>query len=266
MRKAIVSLCCLFTTIVCHAQPQESLEHFISTSQPEYALDNHGKISTGFSIYFPVNKAPTQNLKYELFQSESKKYEEEESKIGAFYKYNVGFKFHTKLFITDYISAEVFTGLGGMSINNDSLTEVVETIGSKNRTEEAKVKEFLADKNYLLKIPVGLSLQFHIAPFGGIRPYLTGGYQYDYHMVFHDKFSVSTIGELFVGGGIDFVFKDDMSIGIEAQKTFSKIIVQYSESLTGKPQGALKSSDLPSATSEINTSSFLFALNFSYKF
>ncbi len=126
------------------------------------------------------------------------------------------------IFFNDYLATELFMGLNVYKIDKVFIKNIAEYYSNDIGT---------SIKGSLYSIPLGLNLQYYIAPFGAIRPYVGGGYHVNFLFSTNKYFSKNMQNNYGYGGilqtGVDFVFKDDTTIGVDIKKYWLSSKMKY---------------------------------------
>ena len=126
------------------------------------------------------------------------------------------------MFLTDHIAAELASGLS--IYRGKSTTTSAINYNYSNTTQSNK-------KRNLYAVPTYLTAQYHIAPYGAIRPYVGGGYHYTYMIPRAKEFKVKNASGLILQGGMDIVFKDDTFLNLDIKQYFLKTNVRYNKTI-----------------------------------
>lgn len=140
-------------------------------------------------------------------------------KPGKFAESGYGVKASVNYFLTDYIAADLSIGVGSIRIKNSQLEKARSAYGSGNQ-------DFGTNSN-ILHIPAAATLQYHIAPFGGIRPYVGAGYHASYMYSNSKALKVNNGHGAVVEAGIDFVSQDDKIFTFGITHYFLESKVKY---------------------------------------
>lgn len=112
-------------------------------------------------------------------------------------------------FITPFIAGELSAGVATYKPRSSQIGPIVATIGS------ATPGAF--DNRDVITVPVSAIAQFHIAPYGGIRPYIGVGYSASFNDTKSRSFSIDSDSGLVLQAGVDFVSKSDNYISVEVK-------------------------------------------------
>lgn len=131
-------------------------------------------------------------------------------KPREFSKHGYGFDTATTYFFTDHIATELSLGLHYLKAKNAEVLQAAKAFG--DGTSSA------GKNNDIYWIPLSATMQYHIAPFGGLRPYIGGGYHGSYMYTRSKAFKVATTHGAVIQAGIDFIAKDDTIITFDVRK------------------------------------------------
>lgn len=139
-----------------------------------------------------------------------------------------GFDTTSTYFLADHIAAELSAGVTYYKTKRNSLRETANLFGNNNAT--------VGKKSDLWMVPVSATLQYHIAPFGALRPYLGVGAHGTYVYSRAKEFSVNSgFGAVFQGG-VDFVARDDTLITLDVRGYTFESKINYKKEFTGTGQ------------------------------
>lgn len=162
-------------------------------------------------------------------KSKPKKYPEIKKspkvKEGNFITNGYGIQGATSIFFTDNFGAEL--GLSAMIFRTSDSALKAAQANYGNQTIEMKRKNTVG-------IPLELLGQYHIAPYGALRPYLGAGYHYTYFWTQSRQFKVSSTHGYVGQVGMDFVLTDDSMINIDLKYYKMQPKVTYKKSFIGK--------------------------------
>lgn len=155
---------------------------------------------------------------------------------NPFIKNGYGGDTATSIFFTDRLAAELSLGLAALNIKYSTLGNVAHNYAGTNTS---------STKRAVYMIPLTFTTQYHLAPFGAIRPYVGAGYSGSYLFTKAKEFKIKNGQGLVLQIGTDFVAKDDTVINIDVRKYWLKAKVSY--------KGALvRNSTTISSTAKIN--------------
>ncbi len=128
------------------------------------------------------------------------------------------------VFFTDHLAAELAIGGGVYNVSRTALGNVATNYGTGDRT---------AGKSKLWGIPLTFTMQFHVAPFGAIRPYVGGGYNGTYFISRAKEYKVGIGHGAVFQIGADIVMTDDSLINIDIKKYSLSPKITYKSSFIG---------------------------------
>ena len=130
----------------------------------------------------------------------------------------------TSVFFNNYVALELAVGCDMLKVQKSNLSNIAYNYG--NGAYSGKTKA-------LYMIPVTATGQYHIAPFGGIRPYIGAGYHVAY-MISKSQFKAKHAAGPVIQAGVDFYAKDDTFITLDLKQYFLTSKIDYSSRLVGK--------------------------------
>lgn len=144
--------------------------------------------------------------------------------VGQFVKNGYGGDVSTTIFFNNYLATELSLGFNVLRTKNTALSNVSYNYGIAATPGKNKP---------LYMIPATFTGQFHVAPYGGIRPYVGLGYSGAYMITQSSGIKVRN-GHGVVGQvGIDFYAKDDTLINLDIRQFYFNPKVVYKPSLVG---------------------------------
>lgn len=147
--------------------------------------------------------------------------------IGNFVENGYGFDASTSIFFASNVAAELSLGFNVLRTKNNSLKNVAYNYGG-NPADVGKRKD-------LYMIPLTVTGQYHIAPFGAIRPYVGVGYHGAYMFSKSKGCTVKNGHGAVLQIGVDLYAKDDTLINLDVRQYFLKTTVDYKNSLIKQP-------------------------------
>lgn len=155
-------------------------------------------------------------------------------------------------FFADNIAAELSTGIGLMRVKNSALSTAASSFGDGTGT--------LGKNNNIYMVPVTATLQYHVAPFGAIRPYVGGGYHGTYMYTSSRALKTSSGHGPVAQLGVDFIAKDDTFFTIDVRQYFLKSNVTFKKDLlTGNQNG-------PDVSSKVSWNPLIVSVGVGFKF
>ena len=128
------------------------------------------------------------------------------------------------LFFNHYVALELSIGCDMLKVKKNNLSNIA--YNYTNGTYSGKSKA-------LYMIPVTATGQYHIAPFGGIRPYIGAGYHAAY-MISKSQFKAKHAFGPVIQAGVDFYAKDDTFITLDLKQYFLTSKIDYSSRVVGQ--------------------------------
>ena len=129
----------------------------------------------------------------------------------------------TSVFFNSYVALELSVGCDMLKVQKSNLSNIAYNYGTGTYSGKAKT---------LYMIPVTATAQYHIAPFGGIRPYIGAGYHGAY-MISKSLFKSKNAAGPVIQAGVDFYAKDDTFITLDLKQYFLTSKIDYSSRLVG---------------------------------
>ncbi|RTK92975.1 MAG: OmpW family protein [Rickettsiales bacterium] len=128
-------------------------------------------------------------------------------------------------FFMDNVAAELSAGFNVLRVKKSSLINAASKLGNGR----GKIDK----NNDIYMVPVTATLQFHVAPFGAIRPYVGGG--------FHGSYMYSRTNGLNVGNGfgavaqagVDIFAKNDTFFTFDVRQHFLQTNLTFKRNLLG---------------------------------
>lgn len=125
-------------------------------------------------------------------------------------------------FYNSSFAAELSAGIAQMKMRSSELTSVINGLGASGEP---------LDNREALAIPLSAIIQYHVAPYGGIRPYIGAGYSATFLTTKSKNISLETAHGAVIQAGLDFVSKSDSYISLEVKQYLLKPKVTIEESL-----------------------------------
>ena len=140
-------------------------------------------------------------------------------KPGSLIENGYGFDTATTFFFTDNIAAELSLGLSLLKTKNSALKKASTAFGDGTGN--------VGKKNDIFFVPLAATLQYHVAPFGAVRPYVGGGYHGAYMYTRSKAIKVAPGHGAVLQAGIDFIAKDDTLFTLDVRQYFLKSKVTF---------------------------------------
>ncbi len=152
-------------------------------------------------------------------------------------------------FVTDHFAGEFASGISIYSGKRTTISAINYNYSNANKTNK---------KRNLYVVPTSLTLQYHIAPYGAIRPYVGGGYHYTYMIPRASEYKVKNGSGFVFQGGIDVAFKDDTYVNLDVKQYLLKTTVKYNTNFVTLPGGK-------QVTSKLKLNPVVIALGLGFK-
>lgn len=143
----------------------------------------------------------------------------------------------TAIFFNDNIATELSLGFAVLRTKKAALAAIASNYGD-GTYKTNKINAFM--------IPLTFTGQFHMAPFGAIRPYVGAGYHFAYMFTQSPAYKLNNANGPVLQLGVDFAAKDDTLITLDLKQYFQKAKVIYKPSITNgnSVSGKLKTNPL----------------------
>jgi len=140
-------------------------------------------------------------------------------KPKSFAQHGYGVDTAVTYFFTQNIATELSLGFDIIKVKNSALQSAANSFGT--------VAGNPGEKNEIYHIPASATLQYHIAPFGAIRPYVGGGYHGAFMHTRSKAIKVKNGHGAVLQAGIDFISKDDTIFTFDVRQFFLKSKVLF---------------------------------------
>jgi outer membrane protein len=138
---------------------------------------------------------------------------------GALIQNGLGFDTATSFFFTNNFAVELSLGVIYYNVKGSALDAIFTNYGRGTNNNKKK-------KN-IYTIPASATLQYHIAPYGAIRPYVGGGFHGTYMSTQAKQFKIRNGYGAVLQAGVDFIGKDDTVINFDVRQFFLKSRINY---------------------------------------
>jgi outer membrane protein len=128
------------------------------------------------------------------------------------------------IFLSNYFGIELSLGLNLLRTKYTSLANVAHNYGNNND---------IGKRRNIFMVPATVTGQFHIAPYGGIRPYVGGGYHGAYAFSKAKSLKIKAGYGPVAQVGVDFYAKDNTLINLDVRQFFLSSNVTYKPYLVG---------------------------------
>lgn len=224
------ALCVSFNAFASSASENNDVDYYEDEGRLLFKVRVHGLLSHAKQKGFSSAKKQAPNPK----------------KVGNFIENGYGADVATTIFFTDNIASELSLGFSVLKVKYASIRNV----GSNYNSNVD-----LGNKKDIYMIPLTLTGQYHIAPFGAIRPYVGLGYHGAYMMNKCKSFNIKNGHGPVAQVGLDFVAKDDTIINFDIRQYLLNTKVTYKDSFIKPP-----------VTSKVKINPLLISVGIGFKF
>ncbi|AFB20652.1 OmpW family outer membrane protein [Rickettsia canadensis] len=144
--------------------------------------------------------------------------------VGEVAKNGYGGNASTTIFFNNYLATELSLGFNVLRTKYKAIANVAHNYGADTKLGKYKP---------IYMIPATITGQFHIAPYGGIRPYIGLGYHGSYMLTQATSLKIrnghGAVGQI----GVDFYAKDDTLINLDVKQFFLNPKLEYKPNLVG---------------------------------
>ena len=165
-----------------------------------YYYEDEGKLLTKFKVFYSELKPKETTFTSSLASANSSK---------KLFSNAYGGEASVAYFFGANFAAELSAGVARLSLKPSEFDAVASAIGDNAAN---------LDKNAALMIPVSATMQYHIAPYGAIRPYVGAGYGAAYLNAKSNKISLDGSSGFVLQAGVDFVTRNDHVFTLEVKK------------------------------------------------
>ncbi len=148
-------------------------------------------------------------------------------KIGELFNNGYGIDFSAQYFFADNFATELSAGFGRFKAKKSALSSIHKNYG-KGKFDPGKKAE-------LYMVPATAMVQYHLAPYGGICPYLGAGinglYQHAKSRAFKARSSVGFAA----GAGVDLMMKDNSFFVVDFKYYTAKSKLVFKKSFLNDP-------------------------------
>ncbi len=144
--------------------------------------------------------------------------------IGDLLTAAFGLDASTTIYFNHHMAMELGVGVAVMGYKSATLSSISYNYGGTN---------VVGKNRYMYAIPATITAQYHVAPFGGLSPYLGAGYHGIYFIGTSKDFKIENCHGPVVQAGINFFAKDDTIINLDVRQYFVGTKVTYQPSLVG---------------------------------
>ena len=172
------------------------------------------------------------------------------SEPGRIAQNGYGFDTAMTIFVSDNIAGEISLGLGYYKTKTSTLAIAKDAYGTSKGAAVTK-------KNEIIMIPVTMALQYHVAPFGAIRPYVGGGINGTYLYTRSKAIKVSPAYGPVLQIGVDFIAKDDTLFTLDVKQYFFKSRMEFKQKFLGTAKNV---------SSKVTWNPLVISAGFGFKF
>ncbi len=172
---------------------------------------------------------------YANVKSKPKKYSEELAKFnkpGSLVSASYGAEGAVSYFFMDSLAAELSAGFNVLRVKKSVIESASKTLGNG----KGKINK----NNDIYMVPVTATIQFHVAPYGAIRPYIGGGFHGTYMYSRTNGMSVGNGVGGVVQAGVDIFAKDDTFFTLDVRQHFLQTNLTFKQSLLGSREAKSK--------------------------
>lgn len=223
------------------AQEQSEKKNYSSSFYP----DEEGSLLFKIRVLYGITKAKPSGLP-DMYNAGNKA-------PGKLSDGGYGADVAMTIFASDNFAAEVALGFIYHKAKSSTLEAMVNAYGTNAPGYERK-------KNLFYMIPASLAVQYHVAPFGGIRPYVGAGYSGVFMHTHSSVFRLNNAHGPLIQAGIDFICKDDTLFTLDVRKYFFYSKITFKGSFLSR---SLNARDL---SAKMDWDPLVISLGFGFKF
>ena len=172
-----------------------------------FKIRGHGIITNGKQKSLPAPTSPTP------------------VSVGSLVKNGYGADTATTIFFNDNVAAELSLGVDVMGVKTTTISNIANNYQGTLSTGYKRKNLFM--------VPLTLTGQYHVAPFGAVRPYVGAGYHGAYIFSKIREFKASNCHGFVAQVGVDFVAKDDTLINFDIKQFLRTTKITYKGDITG---------------------------------
>lgn len=220
----ILFLAILMTNTSVFADNDSNKERF-KDYDSSYYLDE-GKLLFKFRPLFSYVNAKQSGIDKLTANNPSAK------KPGDIINNGFGFDTSTTYFFADHLATELSIGVTYYKAKKQAFSDMAVLFGNSNVKVGKKIDIFM--------VPVSGTIQYHIAPFGAVRPYIGAGIHGTYAYSRAKEYSIeSGVGGV-IQAGVDFVSRDDTLITLDVRGYSLESKLNYKKEFTGGKEYSTK--------------------------
>lgn len=146
--------------------------------------------------------------------------------VGSLISNGYGIEGTTTVFFHKNIAGELGVGLQLYKTSASAISAISNNYSATPASGSGKKKNIYA-------VPTSLMLQYHIAPYGAIRPYVGAGYQYTWILSKSKQFTINNGNGYALQAGVDFALSDDTLISLDVKRYQLEPKVKFKSSFLG---------------------------------
>ncbi|MCP5369123.1 MAG: OmpW family protein [Rickettsiaceae bacterium] len=154
-------------------------------------------------------------------------------------------------FYSSNIAGELSAGVNILKLRSSQINAIAQAIGTNSA---------VMDKKKVTAIPISAILQYHIAPYGGIRPYIGAGYSGSFLTTRSKHVSVESGHGPVFQLGVDLVSRSDNYVSLELKQYFLKTKVTLEQALLDATNQTL-----PKTVSKVKLNPTTISLGFGFR-
>lgn len=144
--------------------------------------------------------------------------------VGSFVENGFGGEASATIFFSSNIAAELSVSFNVLRAKHASVSNIANNYGGNAS---------IGKRKDVFMVPLIATGQYHLAPFGAIRPYVGVGYHGAYLFSKSKSFNIKNTHGPVAQLGVDFYAKDDTIINIDIKQLFSDTRVHYKQHIVG---------------------------------
>jgi len=129
------------------------------------------------------------------------------------------------IFYNPYLASEISIGLNAYKVKQSVLDKIY-ALYSKSGDKPKRMN--------IYAIPLTITFQYHVAPYGGFSPYVGAGYSASYFYTGCKALNINRVsGSLVLQGGFDLYAQDNTLLTLDVKKYFLSNKMKYRASYLG---------------------------------
>ena len=161
-----------------------------------------------------------------------------------------GLDVSASVFFTNHIALELGSGLQDYKTSASAVNAISNNYSNTPMSSK---------KRNIYSVPVSLILQYHIAPYGAIRPYVGAGYQYTWMLSKARQFVLESGKGYALQAGVDFAMTDDTVLSFDVKRYQLAPKVKFRK-------GFLSLSTPGDVTAKVNMNPIIMSFGIGWKF